>query len=60
MIKGDTTKEKAIHLLKHTGVATVPADAFYNDTKDLHLARFCFSKRDEVLDEACERLKKLL
>lgn len=59
-IEGDDTREKAINLLKLTGVATVPGEAFYNNMGDLHLTRFCFSKKQEELDEACRRLKKLL
>lgn len=59
-IEGDTTEEKAINLLKITGVATVPGKAFYNNIGDLHLARFCFSKKQKELDKACRRLKKFL
>jgi len=59
-IEGKDTTDKAINLLKQTGVATVPGKAFYNDIGDLHLVRFCFSKKQEELDEACRRLRTLL
>ena len=38
------------------GVAAVPASAFYQSDAPETFVRFCFSKRDEVLDEALERL----
>ena len=58
-IEGADDKEKVVNLLELTGIATVPARAFYSDAKDLNLARFCFSKKSEELDEAIERLKGL-
>lgn len=59
IIEGKDDKEKVINLLEKTGIATVPARAFYHDFKDLNLARFCFSKTSEDLDEAIRRLKLL-
>jgi aspartate/methionine/tyrosine aminotransferase len=38
------------------GVAAVPVSAFYQSDAPDHFIRFCFSKRDEVLDAALERL----
>ncbi|MDB2405537.1 pyridoxal phosphate-dependent aminotransferase [Arcobacteraceae bacterium] len=58
-IEGANDKEKVVNLLELTGIATVPARAFYSDAIDLNLARFCFSKKSEELDEAIERLKSL-
>lgn len=58
-IKGADDKEKVVNLLEITGIATVPARAFYSDAKDLHLARFCFSKKADELDEAIQRLQLL-
>jgi N-succinyldiaminopimelate aminotransferase len=40
------------------GVAAVPVSAFYRDGGPSHFARFCFCKRDEVLNEACFRLRR--
>jgi len=48
------------HLVKEIGVAAVPGSSFYNDPKDgAHQVRFAFCKRDQTLDEAARRLKKL-
>jgi aspartate/methionine/tyrosine aminotransferase len=42
------------------GVAAVPPSAFYVDPKSAPLlARFCFAKQDETLQEAGKRLKRL-
>lgn len=59
-LEGEDDKQKVITLLEKTGIAAVPARAFYQDSKGINLARFCFSKKEEELDEAIERLKKLL
>lgn len=59
-IEGSNDKERVVNLLKRSGIATVPARAFYSDAKGLNLARFCFSKKDSELDEVCLRLEKAL
>ena len=56
-IDGKNDKEKVINLLEITGIATVPARAFYSDSQDLNLARFCFSKTNKDLDDAIQRLQ---
>lgn len=38
------------------GVTAVPVSAFYGEAGPSHFVRFCFSKRDEILDEALLRL----
>lgn len=59
-LPGKTGKERARHLLKATGVASVPGEAFFHDEKDgAGLARFCFAKTDEELQDACKRLGRL-
>jgi len=58
-LKGEDDKSKVVTLLEKTGIATVPARAFYSDATNLNLARFCFSKKSEELDDAIERLKAL-
>jgi aminotransferase len=58
-LPGATSKEKAMHLLKNTGVASVPGEAFYHELDGANLVRFCFAKRDEELEEACHRLERL-
>ena len=51
--------EFAQWLTREYGVATIPVSAFYSDKKDDKLIRFCFAKKEETLDEAVSRLKKL-
>ncbi|MEZ4520110.1 MAG: methionine aminotransferase [Thermomicrobiales bacterium] len=48
------------HLVTETGVAAIPPSAFYLDPATApNLARFCFAKRDETMDQAAERLGRL-
>jgi aminotransferase len=56
-VLGKNSKEKAMHLLRLSGVACVPGEAFYHDDAGENLARFCFAKEDKVIDEACKRIK---
>jgi aminotransferase len=58
-LPGTTSKQKAMYLLKETGVAAVPGDSFYNGGAGNHLLRFCFAKSDSDLREACRRLEQL-
>ena len=55
-LPGSSSKEKAMFLLNHSGVATVPGNAFYADAKGENLVRFCFAKDDDIVEEACQRL----
>ncbi|MCV0429207.1 MAG: aminotransferase [Roseibium sp.] len=47
-------------LVKEAGVAAVPVSAFYGDDAPTSFIRFCFCKRDEVIDEAMSRLQGFL
>jgi L-glutamine---4-(methylsulfanyl)-2-oxobutanoate aminotransferase len=48
------------YLVKEIGVAVVPGSSFYKDPRDgAQQVRFAFCKRDETLDEAARRLRKL-
>lgn len=58
-LPGKDSKEKAMFLLEHTEVASVPGKPFYHDDRGENLLRFCFAKEDSVLDEACDLLQKL-
>jgi aminotransferase len=58
-LPGKTAAEKARHLLAVTGVAAVAGSAFFRPSRGENLLRFCFAKRDEDLDEACARLRRL-
>ncbi|MFV3131395.1 aminotransferase [Niveispirillum sp. KHB5.9] len=52
-------KDFCRRLTEQVGVAAIPISAFFEVDAPTHLARFCFCKRDEVLDEAISRLGKL-
>ena len=53
-----TAREAALALLERTGVASVPGNSFYRGETGERLLRFCFAKEDDVLLEACQRLRK--
>ena len=57
---GTDGTEFCLALPQRCGVVAVPTQVFYDD-KDAgrRLVRFAFCKRDEVLDEAVERLRRL-
>jgi aspartate/methionine/tyrosine aminotransferase len=45
------------HLIENVGVAVVPGSSFYSEPQlGATQVRFCFAKRLETLDAACERL----
>lgn len=58
-VPGSTSREKAMHILQQTGVASVPGSAFYHDSGGDNLVRFCFAKDDDVLVRACGLLETL-
>lgn len=45
-------------LTAEAGVTAIPVSAFYVQDAPADCIRFCFSKRDEILDEAVARLKR--
>ena len=48
------------YLVKEIGVAVVPGSSFYRDPRNgAQQVRLAFCKRDETLDEAERRLRKL-
>jgi aspartate/methionine/tyrosine aminotransferase len=48
------------YLVKDIGVAAVPGSSFYSEARDgAQQVRFAFCKRDDTLDEAARRLRKL-
>jgi len=53
--------EFARYLVKDIGVAAVPGSSFYkNSANGRTKLRFCFCKRDETLQDADQRLEKLV
>ncbi|HMT74670.1 MAG TPA: methionine aminotransferase [Chitinophagaceae bacterium] len=58
-LSNEADKDFAIRLTKEAGVATIPVSAFYRDGKDDKVIRFCFSKKNETLEVAVEKLVKI-
>jgi aminotransferase len=58
-IPGSNSKERVMSLLHRTGVAAVPGGAFYDGSGGEHLARFCFAKKDDELEDACRRIERI-
>jgi len=58
-ISDEADKDFAIRLTKEAGVATIPVSAFYHNGKDDKVVRFCFSKKEETLVAAVEKLKRV-
>ncbi len=48
-----------VELIDKIGIAAIPLSPFYSNSPTQKLIRICFAKRDEVLHEAAERIKKL-
>ncbi|MBK1615211.1 methionine aminotransferase [Rubrivivax gelatinosus] len=46
-------------LTREIGVAAIPMSAFYEGGFEQHIARLCFAKRDETLQQALDRLARL-
>jgi methionine aminotransferase len=57
-ISDEADKDFAIRLTKEAGVATIPVSAFYQNSKDDKVLRFCFSKKEETLEAAVAKLSK--
>lgn len=58
-ISNEADKDLAIRLTKEVAVATIPLSAFYRNGKDDKVLRFCFSKNNQTLEMAAERLRKI-
>jgi aminotransferase len=56
-LPGANGDERALALLRQSGVACVPGTAFWRDGDAHRIGRFCFGKTDPDLDEACRRLR---
>lgn len=56
-VPGATAREKAHNLLAQTGVAGVAGTAFFTGGRGEEIMRFCFAKRDEDLERACDALR---
>jgi aspartate/methionine/tyrosine aminotransferase len=45
------------HMTETAGVTAIPVSAFYQQDALTNVVRFCFSKQDDILDEAVSRLR---
>lgn len=59
-LPGEDDVEKTRALLQQAKVAAVPARAFYHAPTEIPMARFCFSKTENELEQACENLSRIL
>ena len=57
MLPGKDSKERCMYLLGQTGVGSVPGQSFFASSQGENIARFCFAKEDDVIEEACRRLQ---
>lgn len=58
-ISDEGDKEFAIRLTREYGVATIPVSSFYKNGTDNKVIRFCFAKKNETLEAAAERLRRV-
>ena len=58
-ISDEGDKDFAIRITKEFSVVTIPVSAFYKAGTDNKVVRFCFSKKNETLELAVERLAKI-
>jgi methionine aminotransferase len=58
-ISDEGDKDFAERITKEFGVATIPVSSFYKTGTDNKVVRFCFSKKNETLEAAVERLMKI-
>lgn len=59
LITDEADTDFAIRLTKEVGVATIPVSVFYRNGKDDKVLRFCFSKKEETLEKAVEKLSRI-
>jgi methionine aminotransferase len=54
-----TDADMAMRLLVEHGVAAIPTSAFLSGVDAPPVLRFCFAKKDETLEQAAERLRRV-
>jgi methionine aminotransferase len=58
-ISRDEDVDFAVWLTREHGVASIPTSPFLSRSKAPRVVRFCFAKRDETLERAAERLRRV-
>lgn len=56
-LPGRTAKERAMWLLKETGIGTVPGSAFFKGENGESFVRFCFAKDLSIIKNVCKKLE---
>ena len=58
-ISDESEEQFARRLTTEVGVAAIPVSGFYMQPLERRVVRFCFAKKDETLDAALERLRRV-
>lgn len=58
-ITDERDSEFAVRLIQEHGVAAIPISPFLHDAEAGPVLRFCFAKKDETLERAAERLRRV-
>jgi methionine aminotransferase len=58
-ISHDADADFAVWLTREHGVALIPTSLFLYRSKAPRVVRFCFAKKDETLEKAAERLRRI-
>ena len=58
-VSDESEHDFCMRLTREIGVAAIPLSAFYADSREQHIVRFCFAKQAATLDEAISRLQRL-
>ena len=58
-ITGERDADFSLRLLRQHGVASIPISPFLSGAEAGPVLRFCFAKRDETLEAAAERLRRV-
>lgn len=58
-ITDEKDTDYAIRLTRENGVASIPISVFYKNNIDNKVLRFCFTKENETLEKAAEKLMKV-
>jgi methionine aminotransferase len=58
-ITSERDSDFALRLIREHGVAAIPISPFLHTSEPALVLRFCFAKRDETLERAAERLRKV-
>ena len=58
-ITGEEDADFAIRMTKEYGVASIPTSPFLSRAKAPTVVRFCFAKKDDTLERAADRLRRV-